>query len=328
MDIFHVIIDTSVLTQAQFRTGRFERLLRRVQQGVIKLYIPEVVLEERRTQLLFDYNKYTEEARAALTKMRRSPLNMLLEGLPLPEAVDLPSRDEVNRNSRAVFLKYLVENRVEVLPFSADHAARAMERYMHGMPPFKPVADREQERKHIPDSWILEAALDIKARPGRHCMLVKDGRFSWALQALGFQVFEEVDSLDAEIETATAVVPINAGEVAEPAEPMEATAGADAVAKVAAALSPLEKLRTEAFKDLDVIVIGMNEALRNPDKDSLFGTLENLGIHRAKAELMARTLEMSGALTDTGGRLIPTDTKLAGRLASEPVVRDLLLRMI
>lgn len=319
MDIFHVIIDTSVLTHTPFRNGRFDQLLRRVKQGVVKLYIPDVVLEERRTQLLFDYNQYAEEVRAALEKMRRSPLNMLLEGLPLPEAVDLPSRIEVNRNSRAVFLKYLNENHVEVLPFTADHANRAMERYMHGLPPFKPAKLREPERKNIPDSWILEAALEIKARPGRHCMLVNDERFSWALKGLDFEVFKEVDLLDAAIEEATAVVPINAGKEVGAAPPVEAAA---------TALSPLEKLRTDAFKDLDVIVIGMNEALRNPDKESLFTTLEGLGVDRAKAELMARTLEMSGALTDTGSRLIPTDARLADRLATDPVVLDLLLRMI
>ncbi len=43
---------------------------------------------------------------------------------------------------------------------------------------------------------------------------------------------------------------------------------------------------------------------------------------------MAKMLEMSGALADTGNRLIPTDPKLAGRMATEQVVRDLLLRMI
>ena len=119
MDIFHVVIETSVLTQNNFKTGRFDRLLRRVQQGVIKLDIPEIVLEERRTQLLYEYNKYAEEARTALTKMGRSPLNMLLEGMPLPEAVDLPTRDEVDQNSRAVFRKYLADNHIELLRASA-----------------------------------------------------------------------------------------------------------------------------------------------------------------------------------------------------------------
>ena len=84
MQIFHVIVDTSVLNQAQFGSGRFDKLLRRVRQGVVKLYIPEVVLEERRTQLLYEYNRYAEDARGALLKMSRSPLSMLLEGIPMP----------------------------------------------------------------------------------------------------------------------------------------------------------------------------------------------------------------------------------------------------
>lgn len=315
--IFHVVIDTSVLNQAQFGSGRFDKLLRRVRQGVLKLYIPEVVLEERRTQLLYDYNRYAEEVRGMLLKMSRSPLSMLLEGIPMPGPLDLPSRDDVDRNSRAVFLKYLADNKVEVLPFTADHAARALDRYMHGKPPFKPAEKREPERKHIPDSWIFEAALEIKARPGRHCMLVKDDRFQWALQEAGFEVFGEIDPLDQAIEDATAVVPIRAPGPTDVAE--------DATAAPPLALA---KLRADAFKDLDVIVLGMNEALKNPDKEAFFATLERLDVDRVKAELMASTLVASGVLNGIGNRLIPTDVPLAERMAAEPVVRALLLRMI
>jgi hypothetical protein len=322
MEIFHVIVDTSVLNQAQFGSGRFDKLLRRVRQGVVKLYIPEVVLEERRTQLLYDYNRYAEDARGALLKMSKSPLSMLLEGIPRPGPLDLPSREDVDRNSRAVFLKYLADNKVEVLPFTAEHAARALDRYMHGKPPFKPAEKREPERKHIPDSWIFEAALEVKARAGRHCVLVKDDRFQWALQEAGFEVFGEIDPLDQVIEAATAVVSIRArGAVAVPET-------ADAAAAPIAPQSALEKLRANAFKDLDVIVLGMNEALKNPDKEAFFETLQRLDVDRAKAELMASTLVASGVLNDIGNRLIPTDVPLAERMAAEPVVRALLLRMI
>lgn len=321
IEIFHVIVDTSVLNQAQFGSARFDKLLRRVRQGVVKLYIPEVVLEERRTQLLYDYNSYAEDARGALLKMSRSPLSMLLEGIPMPGPLDLPSRDDVDRNSRAVFLKYLADNKVEVLPFTAEHAARALDRYMHGKPPFKPAEKREPERKHIPDSWIFEAALEIQARPGRHCVLVKDDRFQWALQEAGFEIFGEIDPLDQAIEAATAVVLIRAP---GPATVPEAE---DAAAPIAPQ-SALEKLRADAFKDLDVIVLGMNEALKNPDKEAFFATLERLGVDRTKAELMASTLVASGVLNEIGDRLIPTDVPLAERMAAEPVVRALLLKMI
>lgn len=312
MDLFHVIIDTSVLTRAHFRTGNFERLLLRVQQGVLKLYIPQIVLEERRTRLLFDYNKLAEQAKGALLKMQRGPLEMLLEGLPAPECV-FPTREEVDRNSRAVFQQYLTDNRVEVLTFSFDHASRAVERYMHGAPPFKPAEDRTGERKHIPDSWILEAAMEIKARPGRHCVLVDDERFEWALKSVDFEVFKDIDTLDAEVEAATAVVPVRG------TAPAEAAGGEPA---------PLDNLRGEVFKDMDVIVLGMNEALGNPDKERLFATLNGLGVERAIAEHEARTLVLSGILTDTGSHLIPTNAELAGRATAEQVVRDLLMRMI
>lgn len=320
IEIFHVIVDTSVLNQAQFGSGRFDKLLRRVKQGVVKLYIPEVVLEERRTQLLYDYNMYAENARGALLKMSRSPFSMLLAGIPMPGPLDLPSRDDVDRNSRSVFLKYLADNKVEVLPFTAEHASRALDRYMHGKPPFRPAEKREPERKHIPDSWIFEAALEVKVRPGRHCVLVKDDRFKWALQEAGFEVFGEIDPLDQVIEAATAVVPIRApGSAAIPDDPPAAPI---------APQSALEKMRADAFKDLDVIVLGMNEALKNPPKEDIFAALERLDIDRAKAELMASTLVASGVLNEIGNRLIPTDVPLAERMAAEPVVRALLLRMI
>lgn len=322
MQIFHVVVDTNVLRPAHFGSSLFDKLLRRVDQGVMKLYIPEVVLEERRTQLLFEYNAQAERARIALLKMAQSPLNMLLQGIPIPTSVDLPTRDDVDRNSRAVWQKYLEDKKVEVLPFTHDHARQAFERYMHGRPPFVSAEDREPERKHIPDSWIFEAALEIRARPGRHCVLVKDQRFKAALVGAGFEVFAEIGLLDEVIEEATAVVPIQPS-----GREGRAEAGA-AVGALVPAPSTLERLRAEAFKDLDVIVLGMNEALGNPEKEKLLATLESLGIDRTKAELMANTLAASGVLRGIGNRLLPTDVQLAKRMAAEPVVRELLMRLI
>lgn len=322
MQIFHVIVDTSVLRPAHFGSSLFDKLLRRVDQGVMKLYIPEVVLEERRTQLLFEYNTEADLVRGALLKMARAPLGMLLQGIPIPTSVDLPTRDEVDRNSRAVFRRYLEEKKVEVLPFTYDHARQAFERYMHGRPPFMPARDREPERKHIPDSWIFEAALEIKGRLGRHCVLVKDGRFESALKEAGIEVFAEVGLLDKAIEEATAVVPIR---------PAGAEARADATVSADAPVPPsseLERLRTKAFKDLDVIVLGVNEALRNPDKEKLLSTLASLEVDRTKAELTVSMLVASEVLREIGNRLLPTDVKLAERMASEPVVRELLIRLI
>jgi hypothetical protein len=324
MDIFHVILDTSILRAAHFRSSRFEKLLRRSRLGVAKIYIPEVVLEERRTQLLKDYNSHADAARGALLKMTESPVSMLLEGIQMPGPIDLPSQEDVDGNSRAVFRRYLADNKVEILSFTGEHAARALEAYLHGRPPFKPAEKRETERKHIPDSWIYEAALEIKARSGRHCVLVRDTRFQSALMEAGFEVFDDVDALDEVIEEATAVITIRE---ARPAVLAEASAE-NAAAASSEPLSALEKLRAEAFKNFDVIVLGMNEALMNPDKEVLFTTLDALGVARAKVEAMTATLMALGVLREVANRLLPTDVPMAKRMAEDPIVRTLLVRMI
>lgn len=324
MDIFHLILDTSILHSAHFGSSRFEKLLRRSRQGVAKIYIPEVVLEERRTQLLNEYISHAHAAGGALLKMRESPVSMLLEGILMPGPLGLPSREDVDSNSRAVFQKFLADNKVEILSFTGEHATRALDAYLHGRPPFKPAENRETERKHIPDSWIYEAALEVRSRRGRHCVLVKDTRFQAALRKAGFEVFHEVDALDQVIEEATAVAPIRE---AAPAGPAEAPAE-NAIAAPLEPLSALEKLRAEAFKNFDVIVLGTNEALRNPVKEVLFTTLDGLGVARAKVEAMTATLMAMGALREVGNRLLPVDVLMAKRMAEEPIVRALLVRMI
>lgn len=308
MEIFHVVFDTSLLRQTPFGQANFERLLRRVQQGVLKLYIPYIALEERRTQLLDDHLQLTEQLRSKFNELHRSHLAMLIEGLPKPELL-LPSKEDVDKNSCVVLGKYLTDNKVEVLPITIDHANNAWERYFGIKLPFNPQQVRENRRKDIPDSWILEAALEVRVKPGRHCVLIRDGKLEAALTEAGFELWRDVEALDAEIEKATAVVQIQAP--APQAAPV-----------------PLDQLRSPDFKDVDIMVLGMNEVLGSPRKERLFTELERLGVNRAIAEHEANTLVLSGVLTDTGSHLIPTSRALAGQAANEQVVQDLLLKAL
>lgn len=308
MNVFHVVFDTSLLRRTPFRHANFERLLRRVQQGVLKLYIPYIALEERRTQLLDEHVQHAERLRATFKELQRGQMAMLMEGLPEPDLM-LPTKEDVDRNSRVVLGKYLIDNKVEVLPITIDHANNAWERYFGVKVPFNPREIRENRRKDIPDSWILEAALEVRAKPGRHCVLIKDGKLEAALTEAGFEVWDDVEKLDAEIERTTAVVPIHAP--APHAAPV-----------------PLDQLRGPAFENVDLIVLGMNEALDSPDKEKLFAELERVGVNRAIAEHEAKTLVLSGVLVDAGNHLIPTNRALAHQAAQEQVVQDLLLKAI
>ena len=307
MDFFHIVYDTCLLRETPFGSVAFERLFFRVQQGVAKIYIPYIALEERRTQLVDDYEKLMASAATNVAKMGRSQMKMILEGLE-PPAVFLPSRADVDGNSYAVLGKYLTDNKVEVLPFTIDHARGAWKRYFGVEAPFKATEERANRRKDIPDSWILEATLELKGRAGRHCMLTKDGKLEGALKDAGFEVWKDVGKLDEEIEKATTVSPIGA------------------TAKPATAAS-IDQLRSAAFENVALIVLGINEALDAPVKETLFDKLESIGVNRAIAEHEAVTLVLSGVLKDTGHHLIPTDRGQAELALEQPLVQDYLLRL-
>ncbi len=308
MDIFHIVFDTSLLRQTPFGHPNFVRLLRRVQQGVAKLYIPAIALEERRTQLLDDYDQVVEAATSKLGELKRGPLGMIVDGL-FELDLRLPTRADVDRHSTVVLTKYLAENKIEVLPYTFEHADKVWGRYFGIQLPFNSKEKRENRRKDIPDAWILEAALDIKKKPGRHCVLIRDGKLEAALKDGGIEVWDGIEKLDAEIEAATAVV------VIRPAAP-------------AAPAVPLDQLRSKEFENLDRILLGMIEAWGTPDKETLLTKLAELGIRRDIAEHEARTLELSGALIDTGSHLIPTNRETARLAEKDPLVQNLLLKAL
>jgi rRNA-processing protein FCF1 len=309
MDAFHVVIDTSVLRQAHFRHPDFERLLRRSKKGSLHIYIPHIVLEEQRTYLLASAYTAMDKLNDAFAKIKsQGAFKIFTEGLPEPHLV-LWTKAELAQHSRQIFEKFLADHKIEKLAIAERHAENAWARYFEIEPPFNAEEKREDRRKDIPDSWILEAAIDVLEKRGRHCALVNDGRLKDALRAAGFEIFTSVESLDIEIERATAVV--NGQAAAQ-----ENTGDL------------LSQLRGPAFKDVDIAILGLNEALDLPTKDTLFEQMGRVGVDREIAEHEARTLVLAGLLTDTGTHYLPTDRALARRAAASDTVIALLMRLV
>lgn len=309
MDAFHVVIDTSALRQAHFRHPDFQRLLRQSKKGSLHIYIPHIVLEEQRTHLLADLYAAMDKLESALSKLRSTgAFTIFTEGLPEPRAI-IWTKAELAQHSRQVFDKFLTENKIEKLEITEGHALRAWTRYFEIEPPFRLEQSREDRRKDIPDSWILEAARDLLDRRGRHCALVGDGRLKKALEMEGFEVFESIDSLENEIERCTAVV------------------SSDSSVQAASQTS-LDDLRGSRFKGVDLAIIGFNEALRSPSKEALFEQLERAGISREVSEHEAKTLVLAGQLKDTGNHYLPVDRQLANDAATSEFVTALLLKLL
>lgn len=307
MEVFHLIIDTSMLRRLHFQHADFQRLLMRAQMGSLKIYIPHIALEEERTAQVAKHIDAVEKMKATLDSLQRGMQAMLVEGLPEPH-LDLWDADEVDRNSKVTFKQFVTLNKIEVIDISKEHAINAWARYFNVALPFNANEPREQRRKDIPDSWILEAGIEIKPRKGQHCALVGDNKLAMAFADEGFKVYRDVETILADIEQATAVVAMKPPVVEE-------------------VTVPLDQLRSPAFKDMDVLVLGLIEALDTPSKEDLFSTLEIAGFDRAIAEHEARTLILSGKLNDSGTHLIPTNRVLAKMAARAEVVIDVLLKV-
>ncbi len=308
MDAFHLVIDTSVLRRAHFQHPDFEKLLLRARKGTLKIYIPHIVLEEERTHMVEKLLEDVAKLTTAYDGLAHRPYyQMFVKRLPTPHLV-LWEKEEIIRHSRLAFDKFLADNKIEKLPMTEQHGINAWGRYFDIAPPFDEKQERTKRREHIPDSWILEAALAIKERTGHHCALVGDDQLQAAFEGEGFKVFRDVTSLDAEIEKTTAV---SSGLSHTPVS----------------SATPLDQLRSDAFKDVALIVLGINEALNTPVKHELFTQLERVGIDRRIAEHEAQTLVLSGRLDDVGNHYIPRDRALARNAAKAPAVTAILLRI-
>ena len=309
MDVFHVVIDTSVLRQAHFQTSAFEKLLRRAQKGTLKIYIPHIVLEEQRTRMLEDMLKAMDMVTGAYKKLTERPyLGFFTASLPDP-ILALWKSEEVIQNSRDAFDKFLEKNKIERLHITEKHATNAWTRYFDVTPPFNRRQEREDRLKDIPDSWILEAALEVKQKRGRHCALVGDGALKDALREEEFEIYGDVASLDDEIEKSTAVT---TGLSRPPV--VDGTAW--------------EQLNNSAFRDVGVALLGLNEVLGAPGKDDLLTQLERGGIERRIVEHEAQRLVLLGLLDDSGNHFIPTDRALAQQASEAKIVGDILLKIL
>lgn len=305
--MFHVVVDTNFLFRAHFTHPDFQKLLLRSKEGKIKLHIPYIVLEEQRTRILADFHAKLQQARKAFDDAKRaSAYSMFTRGLPEPHQV-IWSDEDVDRNSRKAFQAFVDENKIEVLRLAPEHAARAWARYFEIAPPFNAQeSNRVKRREDIPDSWILEAALDLKA-PGRKlCALCDDGRLKDALKGEGFEIFATAEALSDWVDEALAVYPFES---------------------LPASDKPLrDQLRNPAFGDVDVAILGFIETFNTPTKEKLFEQLEKAGIDRRVAEHEAQTLVLSGALQDSGHHFLPTNRALAKQAAAE--IQPLVLKLL
>lgn len=324
--ITHLLIDTSYLFKfgAGLKDPDFMKLLRHAnKEGPLKIHIPHIVWEERRTQLL-------DEAYSSRRKLKKSfedletalSTNIVLNGISSPTLLGLWSESDLDAWSKEAMKRFAIANNIEITSLAHDHAERAWDRYFSAKPPFNRSEDRTIRRKDIPDSWILEAAIDIGKTHPELLALVPDGKLSNALQSHGIRVVNEVQQVLDEIEKSLPLGIIAEAVTTEDAVAVKIQEKADVTIIEKDLEAALKKAR-EPLEDLEVKILGFVTYLGAPTKEELLNLLSQSGVSIEIARNAAERLSLTGFISDTGNHYLAKNKEI-GNLAAESVESEII----
>lgn len=317
-----IFLDTSYMCKVGFRHPDFQKLVAYSKTDMLRLFVSKIAWEERRTQLLQTACSQVLTLRRDFDKLQRDRSeNFILQGLSSP-VMNLWDKTELDARSHEAMAAFAKDNHITIVPIGPDHADRAWSRYFENSLPFNPdVPDREKRRKDIPDSWILEAAIDVKREHSSLIALCDDKRFADALiQVLGIPVFnsaqDALDLIDGTMQPPRVIKSVKTHDAAY-VPPKEEQKQADS--GLAAALAAAES----QFRTVGTKIIGLVSHLETPTKDQLFSILEKSGIPVAVTKSVAEQLALGKTIVDTGHHYIPGD-KIAGAQAKYAVEPEII----
>lgn len=148
-----IILDSSVLRSAGWRSAAVASLFELARNGQIEVIIPQMAFEERRTQWRDDYAKKIKEGIRHIESARQDPLLDTKIVAALEGAVQhLQSISNAEEVSKRVIASYFAKG-AKVEPQDLADGATVIENYLSGAAPFSGV----KARKDIPDAYIYEA---------------------------------------------------------------------------------------------------------------------------------------------------------------------------
>ncbi|MGH8635063.1 MAG: PIN domain-containing protein [Burkholderiales bacterium] len=318
---FPIFLDTSAIRQAGLNDSDSKKLLNYSRSDDVQLFVSYIAWEELRTEFLRSaWSEISTLHRQFAAVRRKYTESMVLQGLRSPE-MNVWGEAEVTARSREAMAEFARDNRITVVHMGADHPDRAWCRYFEVNLPFnREVTDREKRRKDIPDSWILEAAIDVKRDHPSLVAVCTDVNLAKALEAvLEIRVFKTVEDVVANIESRDETAKTGKRiEVRDSAyvPPKEGPAKAD-TALTAAFTEPESRLRTVGTK-----IIGLVSYLRSVTKDQLYAILEESGIPTDESQNIASQLVRAKIIVDTGNNYIPGNKEAGAeaRAAAEPEI--------
>ncbi|WP_404418214.1 PIN domain-containing protein [Brevundimonas vesicularis] len=176
-----VVLDTSILRGAGWRSAAIESLFELARSGEIDLVVPEMAYEERRTQ-------WREEAKKKLLTSSRHARSLADDPLIDAQAKEVLDRalavlaelGDGDKLSERLVRGYFDRGGATIEPGIAVDGEATMKAYLSGDLPFKEVKARDD----IPDGYIFQAVKRLAQRHGAIDFLCADGNLGKAAAGL------------------------------------------------------------------------------------------------------------------------------------------------
>ncbi len=321
-DNFIVYVDTSYLTRMPAaEKADWNRLLEHAKACVgnldkkprLEIHISEIALREYRGKMIDELLAKIEQTETRMRALQAEWQNNNIAkelDYPLPRDRDIfPQIDEISSEADR-FIGKLLDSGIKQINMQEHHNGAVLEKYFNWEPPFNTSsiserADkkvREKRRAHIPDAWILEAAIDAKNIGYKMLCLCKDDNLSAALEAHNHRAFKVAkDVLDVLFPPAPTYLTLTVSD--------EEETGVNDQTSLDRLLS---KTPNDNIKNIYLRLLGFVVPLDTPTHDSLIDAVVSKGFDRKLTEACAVILSDKSKpyIKDTGSHYIVGDKEI------------------
>ncbi|HEX8513833.1 MAG TPA: PIN domain-containing protein [Allosphingosinicella sp.] len=186
------MFDTSALREAGWHSSPLSSIFQLSKAGLVEVYLPELVIAERRTQWAEKPREAISGARQALRELASNPITPSQQAQQVNQLLADLSKMDVDEMSLLAFDQFVRDNKIIELPITLEHSKAAWRSYFSGLAPHR----KPKNRDDIPDAHIFEAAKELIERKGDVHFVCGDKRLSSALAPLpGARVHASLEEL-------------------------------------------------------------------------------------------------------------------------------------
>ncbi len=328
-----VYVDTSYLTRMPANErADWNRLLEHAKYCVenlnanpqLEVHIAEIALREYLGNMTDELTTKIDHAKKRMDDLQEVwQKNLIAKKLdyPLPRDWNIfPHKDAINSEADK-FIENMLVSGVKQIKMQEHHKDAVWDNYFKWQPPFNVSSTsdktdpniREKRRLHIPDAWILEAAIDAKNIGHKMLCLCRDDNLTAALEAHSHRAFKEAKFVLAVL--FPSVQPVHTMAVGEE--------GATEVNDLAPLDILLSKTTNDNIKNIYLRLLGFVVPLNTPTHDTLISAVVSKGYDRKLTEACSVILSDKSKpyIKDTGSHFIVGNEEIcsaaAGQLTQE-----------